>query len=165
MLNRPTPDRRIFLVAVDGSVESVLAAERAFELASSERHDEIVLTAVLSKRSPTSVKIGDHELKLGRAANEDETKEERDALQKMLEYTRGCFVAKKFTGRVTLRVEEGEPKETILGLCKFLSVDYLIVGSRGLNKARALLGTTSNFLVSHAPCPVLVVRGEEVKNE
>jgi nucleotide-binding universal stress UspA family protein len=37
--------------------------------------------------------------------------------------------------------------------------DLLVVGSRGLSTAkRLLLGSTSESLVTHAPCPVLVVR-------
>jgi nucleotide-binding universal stress UspA family protein len=37
--------------------------------------------------------------------------------------------------------------------------DLLVLGSRGLSAARRLLlGSVSTAMVTHAPCPVLVVR-------
>jgi len=48
------------------------------------------------------------------------------------------------------------------GLCKCvddLGVDVLVVGSRGLGPlTRLLMGSVSSYLVSNAPCPVLVVK-------
>ena len=41
------------------------------------------------------------------------------------------------------------------------ALDLLVVGSRGHGEfAEALLGSVSQNCVHHAPCPVLIMRGE-----
>jgi nucleotide-binding universal stress UspA family protein len=61
--------------------------------------------------------------------------------------------------RVTGVCEEGPATETILAQARAHGTDLLVVGSRGLSAAeRLLLGSVSTALVTHAPCPVLVVR-------
>lgn len=53
--------------------------------------------------------------------------------------------------------ELGPPVPTLLDLA--VGRDLLVVGSRGLGGFKGLLlGSTSKALVTHAPCPVLVVR-------
>ncbi len=52
---------------------------------------------------------------------------------------------------------EGDPGPTIAKACEE-DVDLLVVGSRGYGPlSRVLLGSVSRNLVTHAPCPVLVV--------
>jgi len=54
---------------------------------------------------------------------------------------------------------EGNPAETIIEVAKTRHSDVIVMGARGLGKlARLLLGSTSQKVVSHAPCPVLIVR-------
>jgi nucleotide-binding universal stress UspA family protein len=58
----------------------------------------------------------------------------------------------------TTSIEFGAPRELI---CKLAGdgVDILIIGSRGLGSMeRLMLGSISDYVVHHAPCPVLVVR-------
>ncbi|KAI9207300.1 uncharacterized protein BJ171DRAFT_494190 [Polychytrium aggregatum] len=53
----------------------------------------------------------------------------------------------------------GDPRDVIVDFCHNMNADMLIVGSRGMsNLGRALVGSVSEYLVHHAPCPVLVVR-------
>jgi nucleotide-binding universal stress UspA family protein len=60
---------------------------------------------------------------------------------------------------VTTRVELGTPDEVLCDLAAQLKADLIIVGARGQNAAqRFLLGSVSDRVVHHAPCPVLVVR-------
>jgi len=55
--------------------------------------------------------------------------------------------------------EEGPVVEGILARVRSEGSDLLVVGSRGLSAAeRLLLGSVSTGVVTHAPCPVLVVR-------
>ncbi len=54
---------------------------------------------------------------------------------------------------------EGSPAEAILAVATVRNVDLIVMGSRGSGTlAGLLLGSTSHKVVSHAPCPVLVVR-------
>lgn len=54
---------------------------------------------------------------------------------------------------------EGNPAEVILEMAKAQNSNVIVMGSRGLGKlAGLLLGSTSQKVVSHAPCPVLIVR-------
>lgn len=54
---------------------------------------------------------------------------------------------------------EGNPAEVILDIAKSQNSNVIVMGSRGLGKlAGLLLGSTSQKVVSHAPCPVLIVR-------
>ena len=54
---------------------------------------------------------------------------------------------------------EGNPAEAILEVAKTRESEVIVMGSRGLGRlAGLLLGSTSQKVVSHAPCPVLIVR-------
>lgn len=59
----------------------------------------------------------------------------------------------------TARVELGKAADTLCDLAGHLGADLVIVGSRGLGAGRRLiLGSVSDRVVHHAPCPVLVLR-------
>ncbi len=54
---------------------------------------------------------------------------------------------------------EGSIAEAIIGVATTRKSDVIVMGSRGLGKlAGLLLGSTSQKVVAHAPCPVLIVR-------
>lgn len=56
-------------------------------------------------------------------------------------------------------LETGQPAETIISLADKLEVDLVVIGSRGTSKVkRLLLGGTSDAVVHHVKCPVLVVK-------
>ena len=55
---------------------------------------------------------------------------------------------------------EGVVVDEILSFLERNPTDLIVVGSRGLSATkRLLIGSISSALVTHAPCPVLVVRG------
>lgn len=57
------------------------------------------------------------------------------------------------------RVVHGEPGPAICHLATELSADAIVIGSRGRGGLkRAVLGSVSDHVVRHAPCPVLVTR-------
>jgi nucleotide-binding universal stress UspA family protein len=61
--------------------------------------------------------------------------------------------------RVMSRVIKGHPAQVLLDVAT--GADLLVVGSRGHGGfAEALLGSVSQNCVHHAPCPVLIMRGE-----
>ena len=60
---------------------------------------------------------------------------------------------------VQTRVLEGPPAEAILSMAEMNANDLIIMGTRGLGTlAGLLLGSQSHKVVSHAQCPVLLVR-------
>ena len=53
----------------------------------------------------------------------------------------------------------GSPGQVICELANNLSVDLIVVGSRGLKGLNEMfLGSVSNYVTHHAPCSVLIVR-------
>ena len=64
---------------------------------------------------------------------------------------------------VHVEVLDGRPATEIVTDAERWSADLIVVGARGLSTARRLLiGSVSSEVVDHAPCPVLVARGEAI---
>jgi nucleotide-binding universal stress UspA family protein len=62
------------------------------------------------------------------------------------------------------RVLEGRPATLIVDEARRFGADLIVMGARGLSAVRRLvLGSVSSEVVDHAPCPVLVARGEAVR--
>jgi nucleotide-binding universal stress UspA family protein len=61
--------------------------------------------------------------------------------------------------KIEQRVDVGDPPTTITTVAAELAVDVIVVGSHGKGfLSRTLLGSVSEHVTRHAPCPVLVVR-------
>ena len=57
-------------------------------------------------------------------------------------------------------VWEGEPGDAIVAAADAESADIIVVGSHGRSGvSRVFMGSVSDFVVRHAHCPVMVVRG------
>jgi len=62
-------------------------------------------------------------------------------------------------GEVHEEILEGPAAEAILHVAATRHSDVIVMGSRGLGRLEgALLGSNSQKVVSHAACPVLIVR-------
>ena len=62
--------------------------------------------------------------------------------------------------RAIPRVEIGAPGEVIVDLAETEKYDMIIMGSRGFGTFRSLLmGSVSNYVLRHAHCPVVLVKG------
>ncbi|MGI8757634.1 MAG: universal stress protein [Acidimicrobiales bacterium] len=56
-------------------------------------------------------------------------------------------------------VETGDPGSTICDLAARVGADVVVIGSQGHGwLQRVLIGSVSNYVLHHAPCPVLVMR-------
>jgi len=65
----------------------------------------------------------------------------------------------KIPGEVRKEILEGPAAEEIIKVAEIRKCDLIIMGSRGLGKLTGLvLGSQSQKVVSHAHCPVLIVR-------
>ena len=85
-----------------------------------------------------------------------ESQPARDA-QAVLERLIADLEARKPAVDVTTSIETGNPAKALIELSG--GADLMVVGSRGHGAfAGMLLGSVSQHLVSHAACPVVVVR-------
>jgi nucleotide-binding universal stress UspA family protein len=67
---------------------------------------------------------------------------------------------------ISIKVINDSPKQAILKEAEAFGADLIVVGSQGLGTfSRFLLGSVSQSVALHAPCSVLIVRKQEVKNE
>lgn len=61
--------------------------------------------------------------------------------------------------RVTKLVDTGTPAETLLELAEVNDIDLVVMGRRGKNTLERLaMGSVSQYMVSNAHCPVMVVK-------
>jgi nucleotide-binding universal stress UspA family protein len=134
------------LLAVDGSDHAVRAAEIAADLVRSMKAELRIVVVY----DPIPPYLGEPNLQ---SAINARLSEAQDILQK----------AVGVVGNVPVEVHadmlEGNPAEAIIEVANTWESDVIVMGSRGLGRLGGLvLGSTSQKVVSHAPCPVLIVR-------
>jgi len=151
------------LVAVDGSESSKRAAHVALGLAEKLRAQLIVLHAI---SPPTSYYRSNFPVPVGMAPPPPSQKE----IDTYYAYARRVALgivgdtvseAKKVGTNVKTELPEGVSSvvETIINHAAKEHVDLIIVGTRGLGGfKKMLIGSVSSGVISHANCPVLVVR-------
>lgn len=145
------------LLAIDGSEYSQEAAWLFSHLPHQEKLEITVLTVInLSIGNESSVTLKDWVKEIG-------TRERKDATESFHQ------VATMFEGaNAELRhlIREGFIGETIVDEAEKLGVDLIVMGARGRSTVtRILLGSTSDFVATHAPCSVFVVRPTHLRDE
>jgi nucleotide-binding universal stress UspA family protein len=61
--------------------------------------------------------------------------------------------------KVATRVLLADPREFLVDLARQERVDLVVVGSHGrTGVSRILLGSVANYVVTHSPCNVLVIK-------
>ncbi len=135
------------LLAVDGSDHSVRAAKEAGDLARTMK-SEIVRIVVAFDGIPSY--LGEPNLQQAIDARMNAA----NAILKKAEEAVG-----KIPGEIHTELIEGSPAEAIINVAKTRGSTVIVMGSRGLSAiAELVLGSTSHKVVSHAPCPVLIIR-------
>jgi nucleotide-binding universal stress UspA family protein len=137
------------LLAVDGSATAHHAANQGFGLA---RQTRAKVTLLFVLESPPVIPVGPLSgyVMTAPPRTEADLARARDEL---------AHLAHDAGVPVDTRVELGKPAETICEIAQRLNVDTIVIGARGHNAtSRWLLGSVSDRVVHHAPCPVLVVR-------
>ena len=87
---------------------------------------------------------------------EQVTEELKAAGKELLEAAAAKFPA---NSEVHTHLGFGTPTEVTMSFCDENHPDLLIMGSRGMGTFKGLvLGSVSGYLVSHAPCPILVIK-------
>jgi nucleotide-binding universal stress UspA family protein len=140
------------LLATDGSEEARQATQAAAEL-SKDTGSEVHVTYVL----PSPAELRGHHLY------------SQDVMRSVLEQAEGeahSFLEEQAEqvgasgGKVAeTHLRAGEPDKEIVRLSEELGAGTIVIGSRGLGALkRALMGGVSESVVTHAHCPVFVVR-------
>lgn len=145
----PRPRLQRLLLATDLSEASVSATDEAFELAGRLGASLLVVSVI---DPGTLLRPG------GRySARMDQVRDRREQLaQTLVERGRAEGV------EVSFLVWEGDPGDMIVAAAEAEHADLVVVGSHGRGAVgRFFIGSVSEHVVRHAPCPVLVVRPKE----
>ncbi len=135
------------LLAVDGSEHGLHAATVAGNLARAVNPREL---RVVVAYDPIPPYLGEPNLQIAIDARLKEAQAVIEAATQAVG---------KIPGQIHTEIIEGAPAESILNVCTTRHSDLIIMGSRGLGRLSGLLlGSTSQKVVSHAPCPVLITR-------
>ena len=142
------------VIATDGSPASLAAARKAGSILAAADH--VTLISVL-----TEVPGDDAGGFEGSVFSPDEQdrlwKQEMAEAGAELERTAATLTS----ANVDKRIEVGDVAGTVCRVAGELHADVIVVGSHGRGSIeRILLGSVSEQVVRHAPCPVLVVRPE-----
>jgi len=134
------------LLAVDGSDHALRAAKVAADLARSMKSELRVVIAY----EPIPWYLGEPNLQ---DAINARLKDAQNILQKAVASVGDV------PDEIHTELIEGDSAEAIIEVAKTRNSDVIVMGSRGLGRLAGLvLGSTSQKVVSHAPCPVLIVR-------
>jgi nucleotide-binding universal stress UspA family protein len=143
-----TPRYETILLATDGSRASEPASEQAIDLATQVGARLLVVSVVASGRQPSEASTAD-----------GHTSETRDVLAANAQAI--VQKARASGADATFLVWEGDAGEAIVAAADAESADLIVVGSHGRSGVtRFLIGSVSDFVVRHAHCPVMVVRGK-----
>jgi nucleotide-binding universal stress UspA family protein len=135
------------LLAVDGSEHALHATKKAAELARVMKPKELRVVVVYD---PIPIYLGEPNMQIAITSRKGEAE---SILEK----------AVAEIGEVPCEVHsdilEGNAAESIIEIANNRKIDLIVMGSRGLGRLAGLvLGSTSQKVVAHAPCPVLIVR-------
>jgi len=148
------------LVGTDGSPSSMLAVERAGQVASASEAELIVVCAYdpVTARDATRLNLAVPSLREHQIWGKAHAEETLEASRELVNTERVKAVRE-------LAVE-GEPADAILIAAEQVTADLIIVGNRGLNAISGhLLGSVPRDVANRAPCDVLVVQTEQVAGE
>ena len=146
------PEVRKILAAFDGSEPAARAFILAEDLAKKYRAQLVVVTAVESPVPYLLPQVPPVDIS---AARESATSKARTGVEELMRRAKADGV----DARAVVLDKGGSAVERLVEYAEREGVDLIVVGTRGLGAMpKALLGSVSSGLVSHARCHVLVVR-------
>jgi nucleotide-binding universal stress UspA family protein len=135
------------LLAVDGSEHALHAARTAADLARSMKTSEIRIVTAYDFIPPY---LGEPNMQYAI----DARMESATTIMQKAVHAVGDVPCEIHTELI-----EGPAAEAIIDVAATRKSNVIVMGSRGLGTlAGLLLGSTSQKVVAHAPCPVLIVR-------
>jgi nucleotide-binding universal stress UspA family protein len=135
----------VILLATDGLPASEPASEQAIDLTAQMDAKLIVVGVVASSRQPSEAPLdADGESRASMATR----------AQAIVQRARAAGA------NATFLVWEGEPGDAIVAAADAEKADLIVIGSHGRSGvSRFFIGSVSDYVVRHAHCPVMVVRG------
>ena len=135
------------LVAFDGSRLAEKAFDEAVRIASSNQASLTLIAIVNDAELATSA------FSFSKLFAHEKERAETEMLKKIQAATEAGV------GEVQAFVEVGNPKQIIVKYAADNAVDLLVIGATGKGAiTQSLVGSTTAYVVNHAPCNVLVVR-------
>jgi nucleotide-binding universal stress UspA family protein len=135
------------LLAVDGSDHARHAAHKAADLARALKPTELRIVAAYS---PIPTYLGEPNLQIMLDSFRREAQRIMD---------KSLIEVGEVPCEVHTEILEGDAAEAILNVANTRKSDLIVMGSRGHGGLTGLLvGSTSQKVVAHANCPVLIVR-------
>lgn len=153
-LNAPPPMAqrghiRTVLLATDLSPTSGAAADEAISLCATIGARLVVVNVIDARQG-----VGRAVVPTARQARVDQLRDEREARLSTL-----VGQARRIGVEAVFLVWGGEPGQSIVSAAEAEGADLVVVGTRALDRAgRFLLGSVSDYVVNHSPCPVLIAR-------
>lgn len=140
------------LVPVDGSKFSVMAIEKAKEIAGAFESEIIVLNVLeISKMDYPS-----NPYKFSPELIENFQKESRIISSKILNEAQNML--EDVTDKVSVQSVEGNPSEVIINLANANDIDLVIMGSSGMGGVLNMLGSVTRKVALSIEKPILIVR-------
>jgi nucleotide-binding universal stress UspA family protein len=134
------------LLGVDGSEHALRAARLAGEMARLTNADLRIVVSF----DPVPVYLGEPFLQ---EALSNRMKQADEILQPALDEVGSI------PGILKTEILEGPPAEAILNVAEVRDIDLIVMGTRGRGRfTSVLLGSQSQKVVSHAACPVMLIR-------
>ena len=142
------------IVATDGSPDALDAATRGLPLLRDA--EQVIVVAVIREVDDSLAFDGSGHA--GATFTEAELREQQDAARSEGEAMVADTVAALGIDHAVARLLDGNPGQALCAFAKEVEADAIVMGSRGRGGLkRALLGSVSDHVLRHAPCPVLVV--------
>lgn len=139
------------LLAVDGSEQSYEAARGLEYFAPAER---VIVLHALNIPFPAYPMMVPEAARDLRATAEPYMREEGERLLNKV-----STIVPSRAGKLSTRIESGSPAELIVTIAGEERIDLIVLGARGVGPVHELvLGSVSHRVLSHAPCPTLIVK-------
>lgn len=134
------------LLAADGSLHSLRAAEKAIEIAKLNPYSFVDVVYVVDGKTSKEDVLHNW--------NQIDTETKRRKKMEMIEKK-----AQKDHVNYDVKIIRGEPGPTIVKFANDHQYDLVVIGSRGLNMMQEMvLGSVSHKVAKRVKCPVLIVK-------